>query len=145
MSDAKRKRETPWPWGRSAPTERVEELRAMIKRSEAHIRIERDRSDERIRRIGIKIDGYQEQLEFAEKCLVEELRQKNKELAYRLEAMGVKAIEIVEKSEDQEATKNELEKLFERAKAGKVPTEEDQVEIEDIYSIENMISSGERT
>ena len=122
MNSESSKRQTPWPWGRSSPEERVRDLRKLIQKNEAQIRIEEDRSKERIRRLQIKIDGYKSQLDFAETCFSEQIRAENKELAYQLELMGVPAIEDVNGAQDQKSLQSNLRERLKQARSGRRET-----------------------
>ncbi len=84
----------------------------MVSRNLAQVPIIEDQAKEAIRRIEMNVEFLKAQIEVAERCIEEELRAKNKSLAYDLSMAGVDVIGRVDEASDQAALEVELRELL---------------------------------
>lgn len=101
-----------WPWGQMSPGQRIRDLKIMIARHRSQIPIVEDQAAEAIRRINLNLRALEDQISMATECLKEEMRSKNKEIAYTLSAAGVDVIDRVNTADDQAALNVELNELL---------------------------------
>jgi hypothetical protein len=74
-----------------------------------------DQAAEAIRRINLNLRALEDQVLMAQECLDEEMRSKNKDIAYALSSEGIDVIERVNTSEDQTTLNQELTDLLTEA------------------------------
>jgi hypothetical protein len=104
-----------WPWGQMSPGLRIRDLEMMISRHRSQIPIVEDQAAEAIRRINLNLRALEDQVLMAQECLDEEMRSKNKDIAYALSSEGIDVIERVNTSEDQTTLNQELTDLLTEA------------------------------
>jgi hypothetical protein len=131
MSSSKKISRSGWPWGRVAPAQRILDLEKMIARNKAQIPIIEDQAKEAIRRLEMNAEFLREQIKVAEQCIEEEVRAKNKALAYELSLLGVDVLSRVDDATDQRALHDELKGLLQN-KRDNISTE--NVFDDDIFS-----------
>jgi hypothetical protein len=95
-----------------SPGQRIRDLKIMIARHRSQIPIVEDQAAEAIRRINLNLRALEDQISMATECLKEEMRSKNKEIAYTLSAAGVDVIDRVNTADDQAALNVELNELL---------------------------------
>jgi len=116
---------TAWPWGRTSPRQRADDIRRMIDKNLAQIPIVEDQAREAIRRINLNNEALSEQLSMAERFIQEEARSENKRLAYELAEYGIDKISQVDAETDQIGLGETLRELLTEAKNQSSTTEED--------------------
>lgn len=134
-----------WPWGRTAPSRRIRDLEAARAAQLARKKIIDDQAREAHRRADLNIGEIERQIAVARTCLEEERRARNKEIAYRLQALGVEAIERVENAPDQEALGRELAGLLAAAEKDAVMAGAGVRSTADRYGGEGRASEGQES
>jgi hypothetical protein len=134
-----------WPWGRASPQRRLTELCAMEEAIVAQKKIIEDQAKEAIRRLDLKREGITQQKAIVRLCFAEDLRAKNKDLAYRLAQRGIDLIEEVDAAEDQDAMRQKLLALLESTPdAGKQDASSPEDDLVDEASIERFLGFDRR-
>lgn len=112
MAQKQRISRSSWPWGRTPPTRRVEDIQRMIDQSRAQIPIIEDQAREAIRRLKQNISILEEERKKTLDLIVEQKRSENKKLAYRLARTGIDRMSMVDEQEDQDRVKEILLELL---------------------------------
>ncbi len=118
---------TAWPWGRTSPRQRAEDIRRMIDKNLAQVPIIEDQAREAIRRIKMNNEVLEDQLKVAQNFIQEEARGENKRLAYELAQHGINEISRVNDESDQVRLGEELRKLLTEVKE-RSSNDEDEID-----------------
>lgn len=101
-----------------SPERKLVEIEAAVRSQQARKKIIEDQAREAQRNTDLKIAELERQRAFVAQCVNDAERARNKLIAYRLEAIGIPAIDLVEATTDQAALSGRLQSMLEKAEAG---------------------------